>query len=155
MLHTLNEIGTVGNVKKWYAEARKKKRKIMGFGHRVYKSYDPRARVLGPLADFMAMENKETCRLLKIARALEKQVVAELGSSKGIYPNVDFYSGIVYGSMGIPVEMFTPIFAVSRVSGWSARVLEYLQRNRIFRPRAIYVGSLDRDYVTLGQRDSH
>jgi len=154
VLHTLNEIGTVGNVKNWYAEARKKKRKVMGFGHRVYKSYDPRARVLGPLADFMAQENKETRRLLKIARSLEKEVVAELGSSKGIYPNVDFYSGIVYGSMGIPAEMFTPIFAVSRVAGWSARVLEYLQRNRIFRPRAIYVGPLGRDYVTLGQRES-
>ncbi len=154
VLHTLNEIGTVGNVKKWYAEARKKRRKVMGFGHRVYKAYDPRARVLGPLAEFMAKQNKETSRLLKIANALEKRVVADLGSTKGVYPNVDFYSGIVYGSMGIPAEMFTLIFAVSRVAGWSARVLEYLQRNRIFRPRAIYVGSLGRDYVALGKRDS-
>jgi citrate synthase len=79
-------------------------------------------------------------------------VVATLGKERGIFPNVDFYSGIVYAAMGIPPAMFTPIFAVSRVVGWSARVLEYLENNRIFRPRAMYVGPLDKKYVPLSRR---
>ena len=72
---------------------------------------------------------------------------------KKIFPNVDFFSGIVYSSLGIPTDLFTPTFAVSRVSGWTARVLEYLKRNRIFRPRAIYVGPFDNEYLPLDKRD--
>ena len=75
-----------------------------------------------------------------------------MGKRKGIFPNVDFFSGLVYGAMGIPVEMFTPLFAVSRVAGWTARVLEYLKNNRIFRPRAIYTGPSKQDYVPLEER---
>ncbi|MHC4914830.1 MAG: citrate/2-methylcitrate synthase, partial [Planctomycetota bacterium] len=132
VLHVLREIGEPGNVEGWFARARSRKRKIMGFGHRVYKAYDPRARVLGPLARHLVTGKKEAGGLFRTARALEKKVVEELGASKSIFPNVDFFSGIVYSAMGIPADMFTPIFAVSRVSGWTARVLEYLGNNRIF-----------------------
>jgi citrate synthase len=74
-------------------------------------------------------------------------VVATLGAQKKIFPNVDFYSGIVYNALGIPTEMFTPLFAVSRVAGWTARVMEYLQNNRIFRPRAVYTGPFNKEYI--------
>ncbi len=151
VIHTLEEIGQPKKVTAWFEKARSRKQKIMGFGHRVYKAYDPRARVLGPLAEKMSSTHKDAAHLLKIATRLEKEAVKALGS-KGIWPNVDFYSGIVYKCMGIPTEMFTPIFAVSRVSGWTARILEYLQHNRIFRPRAMYTGHFNKEIVELDKR---
>jgi len=156
VLNMLLEIGTPDRAARWYAEARAAKRKIMGFGHRVYKAYDPRARILGPLADRLVEQsgNADLHLLLETARALEQCVIDDLGKKKGIFPNVDFYSGIVYSSMGIPVELFTPVFAVARVAGWTARVLEYLKHNRIFRPRAIYTGEFDREYIPLEMRSS-
>jgi citrate synthase len=123
----------------------------MGVGHRVYRSYDPRARILGPLAKYLARQHPEIRPLHRIAVALEKEVARTLGK-KGLFPNVDFYSGIVYKALGIPEKMFTPIFAVSRVSGWTARILEYLEHNRIFRPRVMYSGHLGRGYVPVCRR---
>ncbi len=154
VIHTLREIGSPDGVAEWYRNARANKSKIMGFGHRVYKAYDPRARVLGPLAEYLVERSgrEDMRRLLATAKELESRVVSELGEKKGIFPNVDFYSGIVYSCLGIAPDMFTPIFAVSRVSGWTARVLEYLKANRIFRPRAIYVGALDRPFQPLAER---
>ena len=152
VLYMLNEIGSVGNVEAWYKKARKNKKKIMGFGHRVYKAYDPRARIMGPLAEYLARDNKRGKILFTIAQTLEKDVVATLGEQKKIFPNVDFYSGIVYSCLGIPAELYTPMFAVSRVAGWTARVLEYLENNRIFRPRAMYIGDFDRKYVAVNKR---
>ncbi len=144
VLHMLREIGTPDNVAAWYAGARAGKQKIMGFGHRVYKAYDPRARVLQPLAAFLAEGDQGVGELLETANALRDAVVSELGAKKGIFPNVDFYSGLVYTALWIPPVMFTPVFAVARVSGWTARVQEYLVNNRIFRPRAMYTGPFDR-----------
>lgn len=152
VMNMLNQIRSVKDVNSFFDERMAKKDKIMGFGHRVYKAYDPRARVLGPLAEELAKENKELSRKFKIAKSLEKKVIASLGKEKKIFPNVDYYSGLVYESMGIPKEMFTPIFAVARTSGWAARILEYLQKNRIFRPRAIYTGDFDKKYVPLSKR---
>jgi citrate synthase len=103
--------------------------------------------VLAPLARYLARKQGQLNPLYEVALKLEQLVISTLGKEKGVFPNVDFYSGLVYSSMGIPPEMFTPIFAVSRVSGWTARVSEYLRENRIFRPRAIYVGSFDKEYV--------
>ena len=140
VIRMLEEIGGPDKVESWYADARKNKRKIPGFGHRVYKAYDPRARILGPLAAALSKENAQSAGLMATAKVLEDLVVKELGAEKKIFPNVDFYSGIVYQAMGLPPDIFTPIFAVARVSGWTARVMEYLQNNRIFRPRAIYTG---------------
>ncbi|MCP4652033.1 MAG: citrate/2-methylcitrate synthase [Candidatus Omnitrophica bacterium] len=155
VLKMLEEIGSVSNVASWYKHARAKKKKIMGFGHRVYRAYDPRARVLGPLAEHLVNEggDAQAKTMLSIAKALEKEVISTLGAKKGIFPNVDFYSGIVYSCLGIPPDFFTPIFAVSRAAGWTARVMEYLKHNRIFRPRAMYVGSFDRKYKQSAGKD--
>lgn len=152
VLYTLEEIGSVENVEAWYATAREQKRKIMGMGHRVYKAYDPRARILGPLAAALCEDHPEVADLYRRAVVLEKLVTGNLGADKKIFPNVDYYSGIVYRAMGIETAMFTPIFAVSRVSGWTARALEYLETNRIFRPRALYTGPVSMDYVEMDAR---
>lgn len=126
------------------------KKKIMGFGHRVYKAYDPRAKVLGKFSQEVT-EKKGMGRLYRIAKTVEDEVIAAYGE-KGIFPNVDFYSGTVYYAFGIEPAMFTPIFAVSRTAGWCARVLEYISINRIFRPRAMYVGARELQYVPIDQR---
>ena len=152
VLVMLEKIGHPDNVDAWFDKAMRRKKKIMGMGHRVYKTYDPRARILGPLADYVARDNPDTALLLRIARKLEKRVVATLGKEKNIFPNVDYYSGIVYKAMGIHRNMFTPVFAVSRVAGWTARVHEYLKKNRIFRPRALYVGTFGKEYKPVNER---
>ncbi|MCK4994525.1 MAG: citrate/2-methylcitrate synthase [Candidatus Omnitrophica bacterium] len=152
VIEMLKDIGSEENVPAWFEKKRSKKEKIMGFGHRVYKSYDPRARVLSPLAKYMTKENKKSKKLYRIARTLEKEVIKTLGAEKKIFPNVDFYSGIVYASMGIPSDLFTPIFAVSRVAGWTSRVQEYLRKNRIFRPRAMYIGPFDKEFPPIENR---
>jgi len=153
VLHTLREIGSPENVAQWVQSASEKKKKIPGFGHRVYKAYDPRARVLGPLAGHRIKYcSEDIVKLYKTANELEKQVLKTVSHKKKIFPNVDFYSGIVYSRMGIDPRMFTPIFAVSRVAGWTARVLEYLENNRIFRPRSMYTGDFEQEYVPLEER---
>lgn len=151
VLYDLNEIGTPENVEAWYAKAKATDRKVMGFGHRVYKAYDPRARILGPLAALAAEGNEESRRLYAVASKLESVVCASLAEKK-IFPNVDFFAGIVYRALGVETAMMTPIFAVSRVAGWTARALEYLGDNRIFRPRAIYTGPIHKDYTPLESR---
>lgn len=148
----LQEIGSPECVPNWYSKARESGRKVPGFGHRVYKTYDPRARILAPLAWMMAKSNPDCARMLSIAKRLEGMVVADLGENKKIFPNVDLFSGIVYHAVGVPEDLYTMVFAVSRVSGWTARVMEYLENNRIFRPRALYVGDFDREYVPMENR---
>jgi citrate synthase len=143
----LQEIGSPDNVKSWYSKARESGRKIPGFGHRVYKTYDPRAKVLCPLAGMLAETNPDCSKMLHTAERLEEMVVAELGKEKKIFPNVDLYSGIIYNALGVPEDLYTVLFAVSRVSGWTARVMEYLENNRIFRPRSLYVGEFDRNIL--------
>ncbi|MFC1709378.1 citrate/2-methylcitrate synthase [Candidatus Omnitrophota bacterium] len=152
VLRMLREIGHPKKVKDWYNNERKQKRKIPGFGHRVYKAYDPRARVLSPLVEYLAQQNSDTRLLFETAKELEREVESTLGRKKKIFPNVDFYSGIIYGHLGIAPEMFTSLFAVSRVAGWTARVIEYLKNNRIFRPRAVYTGPFDRQYSPIEKR---
>ena len=157
VVRTLKEIGGPNEVDAWFNRTMKKGEKIPGFGHRVYKAYDPRARILEPLARHLVSNSPESSspesRLLyRTARKLEKSVVSTLGKEKSVLPNVDFYSGIVYSSMGIPEHMFTPLFAASRVAGWTARVHECLKRNRIFRPRAWYVGEFGRKVKPIARR---
>ncbi len=149
---SLQEIGSVDNVNTWYQKKRAAKEKVMGFGHRVYKAYDPRARIFGPIAKLLAEKNTENKIIYEIAAKLEEIVVSELGMERKIFPNVDFYSGIIYKAMGIDTNMFTPIFAVSRIAGWTARALEYLADNRLFRPRAVYTGPTKIDYKPIAQR---
>ena len=154
VVRTLKKIGEVENVKPWVAKMRASKRRIMGFGHRVYKAYDPRARILGPLVEYLAQNKPHVQKLYRIARALEKEVLASFGMAKKIFPNVDFYSGLAYCCLDIPEYMFTPLFAASRVAGWTARVLEYMHNNRIFRPRAIYTGEFNRKVTPIEERES-
>ncbi|MCK9221040.1 MAG: citrate synthase/methylcitrate synthase [Limnochordia bacterium] len=153
VIYMLEEIGGPENVEEWFAKARAEKRKIMGFGHRVYKTYDPRARVLKPLAELVTKDNPDITVLYETALKLEETVVKELGNEKRIFPNVDFYSGLIYKGLGFDPAMFTPIFAVSRVVGWVARCLEYLENNRIFRPRAVYSGPIGNRYVNISERE--
>ncbi|MBN2803218.1 MAG: citrate/2-methylcitrate synthase [Deltaproteobacteria bacterium] len=152
VLKMLEKIRSHGDVGDWLDEKLMNNEKIMGFGHRVYKAYDPRARVLEPLAELLTENHEDGKSLLRIAKRLESEMIDRVGKSKGIFPNVDFYSGIVYTSLGIPSDMFTSVFAVGRVSGWTARVLEYLNKNRIFRPRAIYTGDFNKKYVPIEER---
>jgi citrate synthase len=151
-LEMLDEIGTLENVRPWLENAVAAKRKVMGFGHRVYKVKDPRATVLQELAENAFAESGRP-RQYDMAVELER-LAADLPTfgAKGVFPNVDFYSGIVYQSLGIPRDLFTPIFAVSRVVGWLSHWLEQLKNNRIFRPEQVYVGKHDVPYVPLQKR---
>lgn len=150
VLDMIEEIGSVDNVKHWLEDAVTNKKKIMGFGHRVYKVKDPRATVLQELAEHVFAETSRP-KQYEIAVELERVAAGVLGP-KGIYPNVDFYSGIVYQALGIPRDVFTPIFAIARVAGWLAHWLEQLKNNKIFRPEQIYVGKQDTAYVPLEKR---
>jgi citrate synthase len=150
VLDMLKEIGTVQNVPAWVEEATTKKKKFMGFGHRVYKVKDPRATVLQELAEHVFSETGRPPKY-DLAVALEKHMAGILGP-KGIYPNVDYYSGIVYDALGIPGDLFTPIFAIARVAGWLAHWHEQLVNNRIYRPEQIYVGKTNQTYVPLERR---
>jgi citrate synthase len=150
VLAMLDQIGSVENVRPWLERALATKQKIMGFGHRVYKVKDPRATVLQELAENVFAE---TGRPMTYEMALElERVAAGILGPKGIYPNVDFYSGVVYEALGIPRDLFTPIFAVSRVAGWLAHWLEQLKNNRIYRPEQIYVGRHDVPFTPLEKR---
>jgi citrate synthase len=148
----LEEIGTVENVRPYLDECLTRKTKIMGFGHRVYKVKDPRATILQELAEQL-FEKFGRDDYYDIAVELERAVEERLGS-KGIYPNVDFYSGLVYRKMGIPTDLFTPVFAIARVAGWLAHWKEQLAENRIFRPTQIYTGTHDALYIPIDQRGS-
>lgn len=150
VLQQLESIGGKENVSAWFAEKQQDKGKVMGFGHRVYKTKDPRAITLQRLARELFAEHGTT-PLYDTALALEEEVVEALGD-KGIHPNVDFFSGIVYQKLGIPTDVFTPIFAMARVAGWLAHWKEQMQDNRIFRPAQVYVGEHDARWVPIDDR---
>lgn len=152
VIKNLREIKLPANVVSWVEEKLEKKKKISGFGHRVYKAYDPRARILGPLAGYLIKKNSGLKNLYNTAVKLENTVLKTFGKEKQIFPNVDFYSGLVYNVLGFDDELFTPMFAASRVAGWTARVLEYMQKNRIFRPRALYTGEFNNTYIPIKKR---
>lgn len=145
----LKEIGSPEAVEEFMKKALAEKSKIMGFGHRVYKAYDPRAKILKEYAK--KLTGREDSILVDTAIKVEEVMLREL-SQKGIYPNVDFYSGFAYKAIGIPTDLFTPIFAMSRVSGWVGHVLEYRAKNRIFRPRAAYIGPENVQYNPIEER---
>ncbi|MBE9139302.1 citrate synthase [Nodosilinea sp. LEGE 07088] len=150
VIEMLEEIGSVENVRPYVERCIAEKSKIMGFGHRVYKVKDPRATILQGLAEQL-FEKFGQDEYYAIALEME-QVVSEKLGSKGIYANVDFYSGLVYRKLGIPTDLFTPIFAIARVAGWLAHWKEQLGENRIFRPTQIYTGPHDQRYVDLSNR---
>lgn len=151
VLDMLEAIGSVENVEPYLDHCIATKTRIMGFGHRVYKVKDPRAVILQNLAEQL-FDIFGHDPYYEIAVAVEK-AAAERLSHKGIYPNVDFYSGLVYRKLGIPSDLFTPVFAIARVAGWLAHWKEQLNENRIFRPTQIYTGSHNLDYTPIADRD--
>ncbi len=157
-LEMLKEIGTVDRIPEFIAKAKDKNSgfRLMGFGHRVYKNFDPRAKVMKESADeVLGLLGIENNPLLQVAKELERIALEdEYFISKKLYPNVDFYSGIILEAMGFPTAMFTPIFAISRTVGWISQWKEMIAdpTQKIGRPRQLYIGPKHRDYVDLRHR---
>jgi citrate synthase len=154
VLRMLNRIGSVDNIPAFMEGVKKKEERLMGFGHRVYKAYDPRASIIKRTADEV-FEVTGRNPLLDIALELEKIALNEdYFVERNLYPNVDFYSGIIYQAMGFPVEMFPVLFAIPRTAGWLAQWEEMLLdgEQKIARPRQIYLGSDARDFVPIADR---
>src|SRR5438105_12251669 len=155
VLRMLNEIGSVNNVPDYITRVKAGEFRLMGFGHRVYKNYDPRARIIKQVA-YEVFEVTGKDPLLDIALELERIALEdEYFVKRRLYPNVDFYSGIIYRAMRFPVDMFPVLFAIPRTSGWIAQWVEMLNdpEQKIARPRQVYLGQRTRQYVPLAQRD--
>jgi citrate synthase len=150
VVQMFREIGTPTRVRPYLENKLKAKEMIMGFGHRVYKVKDPRATILQGLCERLFREHG-TSLLYEVALEVER-VAADLLGGKGVYPNVDFYSGVIYDKMGIAIDFFTPMFAMARVAGWLAHWFEQLQENKLFRPDQIYEGEHNRPYVPIEKR---
>jgi citrate synthase len=152
VMDMLDEIGEPENVDAWLDKALSERRKVMGMGHRVYKAKDPRAVVMEDMLKKLS-EQKGDSRLYELLKKLEEGFRARMEEKgKPIYPNVDFFSGAVYTMLGIPRYLFTPIFAAARSPGWLAHILEQRKDNRIFRPKALFVGPEPRAYVPIDKR---
>jgi citrate synthase len=153
VIRMLGEIGSIENVPAFISSVKTGHGRLQGFGHRIYKSYDPRAKIIKRTADeVFAVTGKNP--LLDIALKLEEVALEdEYFTSRKLYPNVDFYSGLIYQAMGFPLEMFPVLFAIPRTSGWLAHWQELLEQDaKIVRPRQLFVGSDRRDYVPMEDR---
>lgn len=153
VIKMLTEIGSIDQVEPYVAAVKEGKVRLQGFGHRVYKNFDPRANIIKDIAhDVFEVTGKNP--LLDIALKLEEVALADdYFISRKLYPNVDFYSGLIYQAMGFPIEMFTVLFAIPRAAGWLAHWQELLQQDqKIARPRQLYTGSSPRDYTVIGDR---
>jgi citrate synthase len=147
VMGVLEEVGSVENAEKWIRTALANKQRIMGFGHRVYKEGDPRARFLKPICQQLAAETGHE-PMEQMAEVIERIV----GEEKGLPPNLDWPSARLYHYMGLDVAVYTPLFVVSRVTGWAAHVIEQLDNNRLIRPRSRYIGPADRPWIPLSDR---
>lgn len=147
VMKMLISIGDLDAVEGWVEKALEEKRKIMGIGHAVYKTEDPRATWLRRYSKQMSDKKGDT-KWYEMSQKIE-QLMHE---KKGMYPNVDFYSASTYYLMGIPLDLYTPIFAVSRISGWTGHILEQYKNNKLIRPRAEYIGKRDQKYVPIDER---
>jgi citrate synthase len=147
VIKMLHEIGSVAKAQAFVDQALAGKQKVMGIGHRVYKNGDPRAKILRKLSEKLTRETGHP-ELYEMSVLIDETMLAK----KGLMPNVDFYSATVYASMKIPTELFTPIFAVSRIAGWCAHVMEQYSKNRIYRPRAQYTGAELRSWNPIASR---
>jgi 2-methylcitrate synthase len=148
VMKTLLEIAAIENVEPYIEKALAEKRKIMGFGHAVYTTEDPRATHLREFSK-QAGESAGDSKWYEMSRKVEEVIKSE----KGLYPNVDFFSASTYYMMGIPLDLYTPIFAISRISGWTGHILEQYADNKLIRPRAEYIGARDLPYVPMDQRE--
>mmetsp|Transcript_24565 Transcript_24565/g.17283 ORF Transcript_24565/g.17283 Transcript_24565/m.17283 type:complete len:153 (-) Transcript_24565:259-717(-) len=150
----LEQIGSVDNIPQFIADVKDRKKVLMGFGHRVYKNFDPRATIVRKIADdVFSIVGREP--LIDIAMELERIALSdEYFIKRKLYPNVDFYSGVIYKALGIPTEMFTILFTLPRMAGWLAHWTEFIDDpdNKIVRPRQIYKGYTRRDFVEKNQR---
>ena len=154
VLRMLRSVGSTARVPEFIRQVKAGEAKLMGFGHRVYKNYDPRARIIKRMADEVFAVTRPS-PLLPIARELEKIALQEdYFVRRKLYPNVDFYSGLIYEALGFPVEMFPVLFAIPRTTGWLAQWQEMVgdPEQKIARPRQIYTGPVKRDFVTMGRR---
>jgi len=147
VMRTLMEIGNVANVDRFATDAVATKRRLMGFGHRVYKAGDPRAAILRGMAEDACRQSGQF-KWYEMAVGLHERI----NKAKGLIPNVDFYSAPLFYSLGIPVDLFTPVIAAGRIAGWSANIIEQHDDNRLIRPRADYKGPGRRDWVPLEKR---
>jgi citrate synthase len=147
VMRMLEKVGEIGKAETWIREALARKELIMGFGHRVYKNGDPRAKHLMKLSEALGQQKGET-KWFEMSRIIDGVVQKE----KGLLPNVDFYSASTYHYLGIPTDLFTPIFACSRVTGWTAHVIEQLAHNRLIRPRAEYLGVGNLSFIPIDKR---
>lgn len=147
VMQMLLQIGEVENAESWLLEALERKEKIMGFGHRVYRAEDPRATHLRNMSQRLAAETGQG-KWYEISKIIEETMMAQ----KNINANVDFYSASSYYMMGIPIDIYTPIFAISRMSGWVAHFMEQQADNRLIRPGSNYIGKRDQTYVAIDQR---
>ena len=147
VMKMLKEIGSEDAIDSWLDKALEEKRKIMGIGHAVYKTEDPRATWLRKFSKQMA-EKKGDMTWFNMSQKIEKAMLEK----KGMYPNVDFYSASAYYLMDIPLDQYTPIFAVSRISGWTGHILEQYGNNKLIRPRAEYIGKRDQKYTPIDER---
>lgn len=147
VMKMLKEIGSEDKIDEWLDKALAEKRKIMGIGHAVYKTEDPRATWLRKFSKQMG-EKKGDLSWFNMSQKIEKAML----DKKGMYPNVDFYSASAYYLMDIPLDQYTPIFAVSRISGWTGHILEQYSNNKLIRPRAEYIGARDQKYVPIEER---
>ncbi len=154
VLHMLNQIGSKNKIPAFIKDVKEGKGRLMGFGHRVYKNYDPRAKIIKKMAD-QVFEVTGKNPLLDMAIELEKIALEdEYFVKRKLYPNVDFYSGLIYQAMGFPTSMFTLLFAIARTSGWLAQWLEMIQDSdqKIARPRQVFLGYSQRDFVPMDKR---
>ncbi len=152
-LKMMEAIGDPSNTESYINDALAGKKKIMGFGHRVYKTYDPRAKIIkGYLLTLQQNPSPEIKKLTEIALRGEKLMIDKLGKTHGIWPNVDFFAGPVYVSVGIKVDLFTPLFAASRMAGWCAHMIEYWEDNKLIRPLELYKGEIDKKYLPISER---
>lgn len=151
VVHMFDEVGSKDKVRSYIEGKLTRKEKIMGVGHRVYKTWDPRGKIMKGYIRKLFDEHAVDNNLVDLFEEMEA-VVHEKLAHKKLYPNVDFYSGIVYRAIGIPTELYTPIFAMARVAGWLAHWMEQLESNRIYRPSQRYTGLRDQGYVPLDER---
>ncbi|MGH7503020.1 MAG: citrate/2-methylcitrate synthase [Longimicrobiales bacterium] len=154
VMRMLLEIGEVDAAEAWVRQKLERGERIMGFGHRVYRTLDPRAPILRALAEEMMAETGADAHWLRVADRIQQVVRAEMDRrGKKIYANVDFFSAAVYSTMGIPAELFTNVFACARMAGWTAHIMEQQQDNRLIRPRSEYRGPADRQVIPIAQRN--
>lgn len=151
VVRMLSEIGTKENVRPYIDALLGRKERIMGIGHRVYRTKDPRGEVLKGFIEELIAHKDIDSSVFELSREIES-VVAERLAGKNLHPNVDFYSGIVFKGIGIPTELFTPIFAMGRVAGWLAHWMEQLKTNRIYRPTQKYTGRRKEPYIPMEER---